>query len=45
MPDCYFKYIGQRLSDVLITREEIEVLMSEHLYIDSPPTGKTRLTD
>ncbi|MBS1258031.1 MAG: hypothetical protein MAG551_01084 [Candidatus Scalindua arabica] len=37
--------ISQMVNDVLITPEEIEGLMSNLLCIDSPPTGKTRLTD
>ena len=36
---------GQFLSDVLITRDEIKGLMDNLLYVDSPPTGKTKLTD
>lgn len=28
-----------------ITREEIEGLMGELLYVDAPPLGKTKLTD
>lgn len=45
MIDCYFKYISQRLSDVLVTQEEIEELMSERININSLPTGKMRNTD
>jgi NADH dehydrogenase len=29
----------------MITRQEIKGLMSELLYVDSPPAGKTKLTD
>ncbi len=36
--------IGQMVGDVLITRQEIEGLMSDLLYVDTPPTGKTKLT-
>jgi NADH dehydrogenase len=36
--------IGQIVGDVLITRDEIEGLMAGLLYVDTPPTGKTRLT-
>ncbi len=37
--------INRLVNDVLITREEIEGLMSNLLCVNSPPTGKTRLTD
>lgn len=37
--------IGKLFNDVFITRDEIEGLMSELLYVDAPPVGKTRLTD
>lgn len=37
--------LGWLMGDVLITREEIEGLMGDLLYVDSPPTGETRLTD
>ena len=37
--------IGRLVNDVLITREEIEGLMANLLYVDAPPAGKTRLTD
>jgi len=37
--------IGRLVNDVFITREEIEGLMTELLYVDSPPAGKTKLTD
>ncbi|MDU9048522.1 MAG: hypothetical protein Q3M30_06705 [Candidatus Electrothrix sp. Rat3] len=36
---------GKFLNDVLITRDEIEGLMTNLLYVDTPPTGKTKLTD
>ena len=39
------KLLGKLLGDVLITRDEIEGLMSELLYVESPPAGSTRLTD
>ena len=29
----------------MITREEIEGLMANLLYVESPPTGSTRLTE
>ncbi len=37
--------IGKMVGDVMITREEIEGLMADLLYVDSPPAGTTRLTD
>ena len=38
-------FLGKCVGDVMITRDEIKGLMSELLYVDSPPTGTTRLTD
>lgn len=37
--------IGKLAGDVTITRDEIEGLMSELLYTNSPPAGETRLTE
>lgn len=37
--------IGLMKRDVIITRQEIQGLMSELLYVDTPPTGSTRLSD
>lgn len=37
--------IGWLVNDVTITRPEIEGLMADLLYVDSPPAGTTRLTD
>ena len=37
--------IGKLVNDVLITREEIEGLMASLLFVDSPPAGKTKLTE
>jgi nucleoside-diphosphate-sugar epimerase len=37
--------IGKLVDDVFITREEIEGLMADLLYVESPPVGSTRLTD
>lgn len=37
--------IGKIVGDVLITREEIEGLMTGLLYVDSPPAGKTKFAD
>lgn len=36
--------VGRLVNDVLITREEIDGLMADLLYVDTPPTGSTRLT-
>jgi NADH dehydrogenase len=42
----YFAVVlGAFLRDVVVTRDEIEGLMRELLYVDSPPAGTTRLTD
>ena len=38
------KLVGWFKHDVFITREEIRGLMSELLYVKTPPTGKTALT-
>lgn len=37
--------LGKIIGDVIITRDEIKGLMDEMLYVESPPVGKTRLTD
>lgn len=37
--------VGKMVGDVLITRDEIEGLMADLLYVDSPPTGTTKLTE
>jgi NADH dehydrogenase len=37
--------IGKLVHDVMITREEIEGLMADLLFVESPPAGKTGLTD
>ncbi len=39
------KIVGFFVNDKMITREEIKGLMRELLYVDSPPTGTTKLTD
>jgi NADH dehydrogenase len=39
------KLIGALVGDVMITQEEIEGLMADLLYVDSPPAGTTKLTD
>lgn len=37
--------IGKIVNDVMITKEEIEGLMANLLYVESPPTGSTKLMD
>lgn len=37
--------IGKLVDDVMITREEIDGLMADLLYVDAPPAGQTKLTD
>ncbi|MBI5092461.1 MAG: NAD(P)H-binding protein [Candidatus Hydrogenedentes bacterium] len=37
--------LGAFVGDVMITREEIEGLMADLLYTQSPPAGETKLTD
>jgi uncharacterized protein YbjT (DUF2867 family) len=37
--------LGKVVHDVVITRDEIAGLMNNLLYVDSPRTGRTRLTD
>ena len=37
--------MGKLLGDVILTREELQGLMGDLLYVDSPPAGQTRLTD
>jgi NADH dehydrogenase len=37
--------IGKLVKDVLITRDEIDGLMQDLLYVESAPIGKTKLTD
>jgi nucleoside-diphosphate-sugar epimerase len=37
--------ISKAVGDVLITRDEIEGLMRDLLYVDAPAAGTTRLTD
>lgn len=39
------KVLGFFMNDVVITREEIQGLMANLLYVSSPPTGTTRLTE
>lgn len=42
---CAGWIIGKMVNDVIITREEIAGLMADLLYVDSPPAGRTKLTD
>lgn len=37
--------LGRLVGDVLITREEIEGLMADLLYVDAPPAAETRLSE
>jgi len=37
--------LGRLVGDVVITRDEIRGLMDGLLYVESPPSGETRLTD
>ncbi len=38
-------FVGKFLGDVVVTREEIQGLMRGLLFVDTPPAGKTRLTE
>lgn len=42
---CVGWLIGKFVGDVTITPDEIKGLMADLLYTNSPPAGKTRLTD
>ncbi len=37
--------VGLLVNDTVITRDEIEGLMANLLYVDSPPAGETKLSD
>ena len=37
--------LGKIVNDVMITKDEIEGLMANLLYVDSPPAGMTKLTE
>jgi NADH dehydrogenase len=39
------RVLGKLVGDMIITRDEIEGMMSELLYVDAPPAGKTTLTE
>jgi NADH dehydrogenase len=38
-------FLGSLVGDVVITKEEIEGLMADLLYVDAPPAGHTVLSD
>lgn len=42
---CAGVIIGKICKDIMITREEIEGLMADLLYVDSQPAGEVKLTD
>lgn len=37
--------IGKMVNDIVITRDEIDSIMTDLLYVNSPPAGQTRFTD
>ena len=37
--------LGKLVGDVVVTRDEIEGLMADLLYVDAPPAGRTSLTE
>ena len=37
--------LGRMMGDVMLTRDEVRGLMTDLLYVDSPATGETGLTD
>ena len=39
------RFLGEFVGDVMITREEIQGLMEERLFVNAPPLGSLRLTD
>jgi NADH dehydrogenase len=39
------RIVGRLIDDVVVTWEEVEGLMADLLYTESPPAGTTRLTD
>ena len=40
----FARFLGRLVGDVIVTREEIEGLMEGLLYVESPPTGTTKLS-
>lgn len=39
------RVMGKLVGDTIVTRDEIEGMMAEQLYVDAPPAGKTVLTE
>lgn len=39
------KITGWLMNDIMLTTDEVYALMDNLLYVDAPPTGKTRLTE
>lgn len=39
------RLIGKMVGDVVVTRDEIDGLMRDLLYVDAPPAGRIRLTE
>ena len=39
------RVMGKLVGDTIVTRDEIEGIMAELLYVDAPPAGKTVLTE
>jgi len=39
------RVLGMLVGDVVVTKDEIDGLMNDLLYVDSPPTGNTMLTE
>jgi NADH dehydrogenase len=47
-PWCGYTFgwlLGKLVGDVVITKDEIEGLMADLLYVDAPPAGRTVLTE
>ena len=42
---CLALIIGKFVHDIMITKDEIEGLMDDLLYVDAPPAGNTKLTE
>jgi NADH dehydrogenase len=40
----FARIVGRLVGDVIVTRAEIEGLMSGLLHVDTPPTGTVKLT-
>jgi NADH dehydrogenase len=39
------RLVGWLVNDVVVTREEIQGLLQNRLYVDAPPLGATKLTE